>query len=227
MRIGKLLIAILAAGLLAATAGAASASGAAQASLGGEDSYVFKVTIRNLGRADLTPPVYAVHNKSFRLWRLGKKASRGIARLAEDGVTSRALAEARAKRGLGMAGVGPRIAPRRSASFRITTTSKHLRLSWASMQVCSNDTFAGQTSARLPAAKVGDRRVVRLRAMDAGSERNTESRAHVPCLGAHNVGPNEKRVIRVSKGIMGVGDVNNATQGWGRFLTRVTITRIS
>ncbi len=212
--------------LVAALGGTAAAEAATPTAAAGGQNYVFKVTIRNLGRADLTPPVYAVHNRSFRLFRLGKKASPGIAALAEDGVTSVALSEARAKRGLGAANVGPRIPARRSASFRITTTNKHLRLSWASMQTCSNDTFVGQTNARLPAARVGARKTLRLRALDGGSEVNTESRSHVPCLGAHNVGPSEKGVIKRSKGIQGSGDVNNSTQGWGRFLARVTIKRV-
>lgn len=217
----------IAAGSSAATGAGASRAPAASPAIGeGAQTFTFRVTIRNLGRADLTPPVYAVHNRSARLYRIGKKASPGLAALAEDGVTSVLLAEARRKRGVGQAGVGPRIAPRRSASFVITTTARHLRLSWGSMQVCSNDTFTGQTSARLPARAVGARRVVKLRAYDAGTEQNTESRAHVPCLGAHNVGPGESKVVRRSPGIQGTADLDNATQGWGRFLARVTIRRI-
>jgi hypothetical protein len=168
-----------------------------------------------------------VHNRSARLFRLGKKASSGLAALAEDGVTSLLLAEARAKRGVGQAAVGPRIAPRRSASFKFTTTAKHLRLSWASMEVCSNDAFAGQTAARLPARKVGARKVLRLRALDAGSEPNTEDDRHIPCLGAHNVGPDERKNVRRHPGIKNIADRNNATQGWGGFLARVTIRRIA
>ncbi len=211
-----------AAGATATANAAASATDANPTAKVGKQTYVFKVTIRNLGRADLTSPVYAVHNRSFRLFRLGKKASPGIADLAEDGATSGALAEARGKRGVGQANIGPRIAARRSASFRITTTSKHLRLSWAAMQICTNDVMAAQSNAKLLALKVGARRVVRIRALDAGSEQNTESRAHVPCLGTHNVGPNENGVVKRSKGIRGRGDVVNATQGWGKFLARVT-----
>jgi hypothetical protein len=97
----RTLIAALAASCVAAL-GAASATATANAAASatakaGQQTYVFKVTIRNLGRADLTSPVYAVHNRSFRLFQLGKKASPGIANLAEDGATSGALAEARGK----------------------------------------------------------------------------------------------------------------------------------
>ena len=221
------LVGVLAALITAPGAFAApSSAGSAQATAGAK-SFTFQVTIRNLGRADLTSVVYAVHNKSARLFRIGKKASAGLSALAEDGATSRLLAEARRKRGVGQADVGPRIPPRKSASFRITTTTKHLRLSWGSMQVCSNDSFAGQSAARLPAKKVGARKVVRLRALDAGTERNTESGNDVPCLGAHNVGPSESEVVRRSPGIKDIADLNNASQGWGRFLARVTIKRVA
>ena len=198
-----------------------------RAAAGGLKTFTFQITIRNLGRSDLTSPVYAIHNRSARLFRLGKKASAGLAALAEDGATSQLLAEARAKRGVGQASIGPRIPPRKSASFRVTTTAKHLRLSWASMLVCSNDTFAGQTAARLPAKKVGARKIVRLRGLDGGSEQNTESERHVPCLGAHGVGPSESKLVRRSPGIQDIADLENATQGWGRFLARVTIKRVA
>ena len=203
------------------------APAATPAATDGARTFTFRVTIRNLGRADLTSPVYAVHNRSARLFRLSKKASFGLAALAEDGVTSLLLAEARAKRGVGQAAVGPRIAPRRSASFNFTTTAKHLRPSWASMEVCSNDAFAGQMAARLPARKVGARKVLRLCATDAGSERNTEDDRHVPCLGARNVGPDERKNVRRHPGIKNIADRNNATQGWGGFLARVTTRRIA
>lgn len=232
-RIRRLVVGLTLIGTIAALAAAAGAGAAATPSSGtkaeqaqGADQLRFRVTIRNLGRAELTSVVYAVHNRSARLFRLGKKASPGLSVLAEDGATSRLLAEARGKRGVGSANVGPRISPRRSASFEFTTTRRHLRLSWATMQVCSNDTFAGQSAIRLPARKVAARKVLRVRALDAGTEQNTESTAHVPCLGAHNVGPSESDVVRRSPGIQGIADLDNATQGWGRFLARVTIRRI-
>ncbi|MGI9658646.1 MAG: spondin domain-containing protein [Gaiellaceae bacterium] len=221
------LLLALAAVIVIPSAAAAPRSQADTQATAGAKSFTFQITIRNLGRADLTSPVYAVHNKSARLFRVGKKASPGLGALAEDGVTSQLLAEARRKRGVGQADVGPRIAPRKSASFRVTTTSKHLRLSWGSMQVCSNDTFVGQSAARLPARKVGARKVIRLRALDAGTEQNTESANDVPCLGAHNVGPSESKVVRRSPGIKGIADLNNASQGWGRFLARVIIKRVA
>ncbi len=214
---------------LAAVASAAPSSSAATASNSeaAAKTLRFRVTIKNLGRAGLTSIVYAVHNRSPRLYRLGKKASPGLAALAEDGSTGELVSEARGKRGVRSANVGPGISPRKSVSFVIETTRKHLRLSWATMQKCTNDAFLGQSSARLPARRVGARKVMRIRANDAGSEQNTESSAHVPCLGAHGVGPDENRVVRRHPGIQGTGDVDDATQGWGRFLGRIVVKRIA
>jgi hypothetical protein len=185
----------------------------------------YRITIKNLSKADLTPAVYGVHDRRANLFRTGRFASRGIAELAEDGDASIALAELKRKRFVRTASVSSRIAPRRSITIRVRTTTSHRRFSFASMQVCSNDTFAGVNSLALPLKKKRNR-VVNVRAYDAGSERNTESAAHVPCLGAHGVGPSERRRITRDSTIRGVADLRNAEHGWNRTIARMTIRRV-
>ena len=192
--------------------------------------FTFRVTIVNLGKANLTSPVWAVHNRRAKLFRRGQPASNGVGELAKDGGTALALADIRKQRGVGATGVAPAIGPGGKIRFTIKTTRKHLRFSWISMQVCTNDGFAGQDSARLPWKKL--RAIVnaraRVRAWDGGVEDNVETASSVPCEGAHGVGPikTENGVVAFHPGIQDVADVNNATQGWTGRLAKITIRRI-
>ena len=174
--------------------------------------------------ADLTPAVWGVHDRRANLFRRGRFASEGISELAEDGVTFIAESEFRRKRGVRRVGVSNRIAPGRSITIRVRTTTRHRRFSFASMQVCSNDTFAGINKLALPLKK--KRRVVNIRAYDAGTERNTESAAHVPCLGAHGVGPSERKRIKRDPQIRGIADLRKSQHGWNRTIARMVIRRV-
>ena len=184
----------------------------------------YRITITNLSRADLTPPVWGVHNRRSALFARGAYASPGIGLLAEDGDPSVAMNEFRGKPGVRRVAVASRIAPGRSITLRIRTTTRHLQFSFAAMQVCSNDTFAGVSRLPLPLTK--KRRVVAVRAWDAGTERNTESAAHVPCLGAHNVGPDERRRITRDPTIRGIADLSKARQGWDTAIARLVVRRV-
>ena len=97
------------------------------------------------------------------------------------------------------------------------------------MLVCSNDAFAGQSSYPLPLRRNGRTRFavrINARAYDAGTEVNNELSSAVPCLGAHNVGPDENRRIRRHPGIQGNGDLSVARHDWGSTAARVTIRRV-
>ncbi|MDH3226334.1 MAG: spondin domain-containing protein [Thermoleophilia bacterium] len=192
--------------------------------MGASKPLEYRITIKNLSKADLTPAVWGVHDRRANLFRRGRFASTGVSQLAEDGVTAIALAEFRRKKGVRRAAVSNRIAPGRSITLRVRTTTRHRRFSFASMQVCSNDTFAGVNKLALPLKS--RRRVLDVRAYDAGTERNTESAAHVPCLGAHGVGPTERRRITRDPRIRGIADLRNSRHGWNRTIARMTIRRV-
>ena len=212
---------------LIAVAAVAGALLAAPAAMAAPKKLTYKVTVSNKAKTDLTGIVWAVGDRRANLFRVGRRPSRGLALLAEDGETGTLLAEFRRKRGRRAAGVGPRVSGGRSASFRVTTTTRHRRLSLASMAVCSNDTFMGLSKVALPVRKgKKNRRVIRVRALDAGSERNTESASHVPCLGAHYVGPSEDGKVRRTPGIRGTADLSRSVHGWGRYIAVVVITRM-
>lgn len=212
---------------LLAGAVAAGALIAAPAAMAAPTKLEYKVTVSNKAKSDLTGIVWATGDRRANLFRVGRRASRGLAVLAEDGVNDRLISEFRRKKGSRAANVGPRVRAGRSSTFRVRTTTRHRRLSLASMAVCSNDTFLGANKIVLPLKKgKKNRRVIRVRALDAGSERNTETAAHVPCLGAHFVGQAERGKVRRSRGIRGNGDLTQAEHGWGKFIGVVVITRV-
>lgn len=183
----------------------------------------YRITVTNLTPNDLTPLVVTVGNKNGHLWRSGRTASPGLAELARDGGTFDLEAEADRRRGIRQAFTTNRIAPGGRVSFNIRTTTGARRLSWATMLVSTNDAFTGQNNFLLPVRRGKPGRTTRnVRAYDAGAERNTESAAHVPALGAHGVGPNENRPVRAHPGIRGNADVA-ASEDWGRYAARVTI----
>ena len=189
---------------------------------------VYQVTIQNRARSALTSVAWATHGGKARMFQRGKRASRGIAELGKDGITGIVKREMKAQRkgprgvhsvgeAFGMGGGG-------KTRFRVKADNARRLLSWATMAVCSNDTFAGQDSWRLPRA-VGRTKRKSIVALDAGAEVNTESRDDVPCLGAHGVGPAEDKPIRRSDAIRGDADLKKS-RGWGKYIARITVRRI-
>ncbi len=210
--------------LAAATATAVLAALPAGA-VGASKPLNYRITVTNLTPSDLTPIAVVAHDRRTTVWRTGRRASPGLAELAKDGGTSRLLSEARGKPGVRRTISAPRVAPRRSTTFRLRTTTASRRLTLATMLVCTNDGFTGVSSRALPLRKNGKpgRATWTVSAYDAGAERNTESRSHVPCLGAHGVGISTRSSVKRHPGVSGRGDLRPATHGWGKNAARITI----
>ena len=142
----------------------------------------YEVTITNTtGGQYLTPPNWAAHDRSVRVFRLGQPASPGVEAVAERGgvpVLAEELAAAVDGAGKGVSGVGADapIGPGQSATFTVTTGER--RFSVVSMIVCTNDGFGGLNSVRLP-SRDGQTKTYHLRDYDAGTELNTELRADI------------------------------------------------
>lgn len=189
---------------------------------------VYEVRVVNRARSGLTSIMWATHGPRARMYRRGKKASRGVAELAKDGILSilrrELVAQQKKAKGVDSIGVGFGPGPKRQSTFRVRSSPGHRLFSWSTMAVCSNDTFAGQDSFRLP-RYVGQTKTKLILAYDAGAEVNTESRDDVPCLGAHGVGPEEDKPIRLSDAVRGDGDIPKS-RGWGKYIARITITRV-
>lgn len=197
-------------------------------------SYTVTITNSTSGQY-LTPPNYAAHNRVVDVFQKGQPASEAIQGLAENGDVlglAAALSGAVDDAGLGVSGVASAapIGPGETVSFSVTTTER--RLTIASMVICTNDGFAGLDSARLPSAS-GSSRSFWVRALDAGTEINTEMRSDLvpapfcgPGAGTGETNPElaENGVIRQHRTLVGIGDLDPALD-WSGPVMEVVITR--
>ncbi len=159
-------------------AGFSAGPSAAETDHGSQEA-TYEVTIsNNTGGQYLTPPNWAAHSSSVRVFRNGRAASPGVEAVAELGQVDVLAAELQGAvddQGKGVSGVGADapIGPGESATFSITTDER--RLSVVSMIICTNDGFGGVDSAWLP-SNDGQTKTYKLRDYDAGAELNTELR---------------------------------------------------
>ncbi|HZB86126.1 MAG TPA: spondin domain-containing protein [Gaiellaceae bacterium] len=217
------LVALAAAGLLTASAGADD-----------DGTKTWSVAIENLtpagpgapGSQPLSPPLFVVHSKKADVWSVGGIASHPVAAIAEDANNApaeSALAQLRGVRDV-FTGAGGPIPSGTSRSFTVETTDKFRRLSIVTMLVNTNDAFTGLDSFRLR----GHGATLHRMAYDAGSERNNELAAFIPgpCCGNAFVRDPEGELIRMHPGIAGVGDLDPAVWGWEGPAAKITITRV-
>jgi hypothetical protein len=138
-----------------------------------------------------------------------------------------------------LAGDIPPLLAGESVTVRIRVGLGATRLSWASMLICTNDGFTGNSGVRLP-QHVGDTEVLLTNGYDAGTEMNTEDFADLvpPCgplsgvdSGGQGTGMSdpslaEGGVIQHHAGIQGIADLDPAIHGWTDPVARVTIRRV-
>jgi hypothetical protein len=188
----------------------------------------WNVTITNLtptGSQPLSPPLVVVHSRRADVWSVGQIASHGVAAIAEDAdntVLESALPMLRGVRSVRSVPGGP-IMPGTSRTFAVESGGQADRLSILTMLVNTNDGFTG-----LDALHLRGRGITRqTRAYDAGSEVNNERATHIPgpCCNNHFVRDPEGAVIRMHRGITGVGDLNPAVYGWSNPVARIRIAR--
>jgi hypothetical protein len=232
------ILAIAAAMIAALIAFAAPAS----ASSGHYDSdavETYRVTVENLtDNQTLTPAVVAAHDRSFRLYRNNRPASAGLQQLAENGGVPLLLAELNGAAGVheAVATLGGAIAPGASATAEITTAGGANRISVAAMLICTNDGFAGVSSARV--SQRGGQTTRHGRAYDAGTEVNTQDFDDLvpPCAAMAGVDAGtgtsdptlaENGVVLRHGGITEAGDLTPASNGWHGPVIKVTIERVA
>jgi len=193
----------------------------------------YEVTVENLTVATgpgasqpLSPPVFASHNRSMRMFHVGRAASEELAAIAQDADGSGMLdllGSSDAVHDFGQG--GGVILPGSSDSFEVETLAGARRLSVAFMLVNTNDGFSGLDSIRLP--RHGSA-VVDVYAYDAGSEVNSELAADIPgpCCGSPGMGTPSHERIHLHEGIRGDADLDAATYGWNGPVARITIRRL-
>jgi Spondin_N len=214
----------------------------------------YEVTITNLTEGQpLTPPVVATHTGRHPVFQVGQPASVGVQQIAENGNNAPLLAQLGADpfdqiSDFTQAGSGPLVPDGKpgsamfddQVSFVIEGSNQALRLSFASMLICTNDGFTGADSLKLPGA-VGQTKTRTSDGYDAGTEINTEDYADIvpPCqgligemstegdtgTGTSNPALAEGGVIRHHPGILGVDDLVPAIHGWTDPVARIEIER--
>ena len=193
----------------------------------------FEVTFENLTPATgegssqpFSPPVFAVHTGNLRLWKLGHRASDELRQIAEDAVNGPMMAKLASSGEVYSVSQGTGVIfPGASETFVVEGEGQFHRFSLVSMLVNTNDGFTGVTRVFLP---VRGKRVFYLKANDAGTEKNTELKDHIPgpCCGSHLVRVPTDDKVRRHKGIKGIGDLDPAIYGWDEPVAKLTIRRV-
>ncbi len=190
---------------------------------------VYQVTIQNLTNGQpITPPVIAVHAPGFELLKIGKKATKGLGKLATDGVTKDLVDELTYEKAVVRTAVGEGvILPGQSQSIKVMAKNPHFKVSAVAMLARTNDAITGKNALSLK-LKPGQAYSVLLNTYDAGVELNTESCNAVPAppCNSHNVGETEEGIIRPHVGILGIGDLELARDSFAKETAKLTIKRI-
>jgi hypothetical protein len=189
----------------------------------------YEVTLENLspaGSQPLSPPVFAVHSPSFRLFHIGGYASSELAQVAEDAFNDPLVTFLNNSPQVSevVAEGGP-IPPGSSGTYNVSAEGNYMKLSMVTMLVNTNDGFTGVDKLQLPQKGT---KTYYLRAYDAGSEENTELEAHIPgpCCSNPFEGNATSEKIRFHKGITGIGELDPDVYGWDEPVAKLTITRI-
>jgi hypothetical protein len=189
----------------------------------------YRVTVTNLTPGQgFSPAVIVAHTSAFDLFEVTEAASPGVARVAEEGDPTIAVAEATAAAGVHdvvVAGTGP-FMPGQSVSAEVEATSASV-LSVIGMLGSTNDAFYGLDSHKLT---FGTPMTIYVPAYDAGSERNTEDCDHVPGPPCNAMGvrvtAGAEGFITVHNGIHGFADLPPITHDWNNPVARITIERV-
>ncbi len=182
----------------------------------------YQLTVENIsnrqgfGGQTMTPFALLLHNASFEFFAEAKPSSPEVWLIAEDGDTGPALSLRQRDKRVLASYRGPRIFAGKTAqfSFDIDSRAQNLQFSLVSMLSRTNDGFTGLSNVNLPTS-LNEKRQYQALAWDSGSEQNTESCEHVPCVN-HRIRKtlgSEGRVIR-HNGIQGIADLSPVKDAW-------------
>lgn len=173
----------------------------------------FAVTVSNLTNAQpLSPVAVIAHGSAYSLFSVGTAATVGLEAMAEGGDNTQLLAEADADGSVVAteSGAAP-IGPAGSETVNIEVLEANLsstRLSVGTMLINTNDAFSALNGMSLADIAVGDVRMMRTIAYDAGTEANSEAAADIPGPVAGGEGFNAARDDRMDQVSMHAGVVS-------------------
>jgi Spondin_N len=223
----------------------------------GDELRAYRVTLVNLTDGQpFSPPVAATHDRSMRMFRVGRLASDELAKIAQAGdqvpmfnlFNNSDEVTDTVDVGAPLTTVGKVVDPPGppgpfvdTATFEITAEAGD-RLSLATMLICTNDAFLGLDAVRLPSHGA---RAFLINGYDAGRENNTQLSEHLvnPCSalgpvalpgdpdGELDSGPGVSTVppvpIHHHPNIQdGIGELTVAAHGWNDPVAFALVSRI-
>lgn len=204
----------------------------------------FSVVVTNLTAGQpLSPTALVVHKPGFKAFAVGTPASVELERIAESGNSTAFLADADANTatftsGKASAGIPPGMTATIMLETPIMDADKtQLRLTALSMLGNTNDGFTGLNGVDISKLDVGDSMTIDTISYDAGTEKNTESKATVPGPAAGGEGFNAMRddspsTVAMHSGVISKDDGNTnsaltSINHWDNPVARITITRLA
>lgn len=173
-----------------------------------------------------TPTLIVTHAGGVSLFKVGEKASDGLAHQAETGDPTMILAETQGRNGVFDTVIGGFVSGGATGSFYITAPRK-AHLSLTAMLATTNDAFVALNNVRLPKKSV----TYYARIYDAGSEANNELCEFIPgppCdAGNEGAIDGSEGFISISNGIHGIGNLSAEHLDWNNPGAVVTITRMN
>ena len=191
------------------------------------DDAVYEVTITNITQGQIMgPPVVVSHDSSMSLFELGHPASDELAALAEDADSFGLVALLESSDAVAdvTIGGGP-ILPGHSMTLSVSVSGGQRLISFATMLVTTNDTFAALNGMEVHGSNTVSTLVL---AYDSGSEGNNELCIYIPGPPCGN--PFQRDVagaegyVHINAGVQQTGDLTGE-HDWRNPVASVSIRR--
>lgn len=155
----------------------------------------YEVTLTNLTtNQPLSPPLVVLHDNGYAAFTEGERASIGLERLAEGGVTSGLISEVQAYSGSIDYAQGAVIQPGKTTTLTINTNIEVPKLTVLSMLENTNDAFTGIGAYDLGSMVSTQSIVVNGPVWDSGTEVNDELASTIPGPVSGGQGFNSERL---------------------------------
>ncbi|MFQ5470760.1 MAG: spondin domain-containing protein [Gammaproteobacteria bacterium] len=195
------------------------------------DTDGYRIEVTNLTRGQpITPPVIALHKKTFQLFSLGEPASAGLGALAKDGVTNTLLAELNADQDVVGTAVGGGLILPGETAFIEFTSDDDVEVSLAAMLARTNDAFIAARNIRLKKIEDKDSKSILLTVYDAGAEENNEQCGFIPappCNSPHVDSLTAEGFVHPHPGVYGIAELLPVRDAFAPVGAKITIKKIN
>jgi hypothetical protein len=192
------------------------------------ETMTMSVTITNLSKQIISPPVLVSHTWKVAIFVPGKEASSELTALAEDGVTSD-LADMLAAHDevFDVTVADGMLFPGMSKTYELQMRGKYNHISAVGMLVSTNDAFFGLDSFQIDPSRVVHQTTAPV--WDAGTEANNEDCDFIPGPPCHNpfmrATEGAEGFVHVHSGIHGTGDLSPAEWDWQNPGVQITVIK--